>query len=229
MSFLRKLADAGDPKSYASKLRLQRFEFFKSLIAPIPGPLKMIDVGGTQLFWKNMCFTGNAQIEITLLNVSATKVTLPKFKSVTGDAREMKEFRDNEFDIVFSNSVIEHVGSIDQQRLMARECTRIGKRLFLQTPNRFFPIEPHFLLPFMQFAPLWLNIFLMRHFNAGWYARLTDREKAHELLNSVRLLSMSDLQKLFPEATIYREKVFGLTKSFIVCGGWNISQSKTTI
>lgn len=57
----------------------------------------------------------------------------------------MKQFQDNEFDAVFSNSVIEHVGDYEAQRQMANEIMRVGKRYFVQTPNFYFPIEPHIL------------------------------------------------------------------------------------
>lgn len=225
MSLLRNLADVGNPKSYAATLRRRRFELFKTLIGPLPKPLKIIDIGGTQLFWECMGFAEEVEAEITILNVFKTELASPKFKSVVGDARDMKEFSSDEFDVLFSNSVIEHVGNFDQQQLMAKECSRVAKRLFLQTPNRFFPIEPHFLLPFIQFAPMWLKVFLTSHFRVGWYARLKDKEKAYERMKSVRLLCRSDLRKLFPEAIIYNERVFGMTKSFIVCGGWNATET----
>lgn len=219
--FLRRSTDAGNPESYAARFRHRRFELFKSLMYTLPKPLSIIDIGGTQLFWERMGFTGDAETEITILNVSETRVTLPNFKSVIGDARDINEFSDKEFDVVFSNSVIEHVGNFAQQQLMAKECLRIGKRLFLQTPNRFFPIEPHFLLPFIQFVPLWLKVFLTRHFRVGWYAKLPDKKKAYERMSSVRLLTRSELQRLFPEGAINEERVFGLTKSFIVSAGWD--------
>lgn len=225
--FLRTLADANNPNSYAARLRRRRFELFKSLISTLPKPLRIIDVGGTQLFWERMDFVGDAETEITILNVSETKVTLPQIKSTIGDARDMPEFLDKEFDVLFSNSVIEHVGALDQQHRMANECMRIGKRLFLQTPNLFFPIEPHFLLPFMQFAPLWVKVFLTRHFRVGWYAKLPDKKKSVQRMRSVRLLTRSELQRLFPKAVIYRERLFGLTKSFIICAGWDTPSSNS--
>ena len=132
----------------------------------------------------------------------------------------MKQFRDDEFDVAFSNSVIEHVGEFDQQRQMAAEVMRVGKKYFLQTPNRFFPVEPHFLFPLFQFLPLAARVFLVRRFDLGFYAQggVPNEQEAIEIVSSIRLLTQRELEQLFPGGTIYKEKVFGLTKSFIVYG-----------
>jgi len=117
---------------------------------------------------------------------------------------------------VFSNSVIEHVGGYEDQKQMAREVQRIGKRYFLQTPNFYFPFEPHFLFPFFQFFPLWLKVFLLRHFSLGWRDKIPDKGEAIKTANSVRLLKKEELKELFPGAVIHDEKFGGLTISFIV-------------
>ena len=77
--------------------------------------------------------------------------------------------RADEFDIVFSNSVIEHLGDIEGQRRMAKEIRRVGKYYYLQTPNRNFPVEPHFQFPFFQFLPKWLRTAIVRRWSIGWY------------------------------------------------------------
>jgi hypothetical protein len=71
---------------------------------------------------------------------------------VQGDARSL-ELPDQSFDIVFSNSVIEHVGTWEDQHAFARETARVGKRYWIQTPNKHFPIEPHMNFPYFQFLP----------------------------------------------------------------------------
>jgi hypothetical protein len=106
------------------------------------------------------------------------------------------------------------------QQQMAEELQRVGKRYFIQTPNFYFPLEPHFLFPLFQFFPLRLRVFLIHHFDLGWFNRITNKRKAAELVNSIRLLKKGELKKLFPKATIKDEKFLGLTISFIVLGGW---------
>ena len=156
-------------------------------------------------------------IEIVIQNLTEIEVTYPNLKCVVGDARDMKQYNDNEFDIVFSNSVIEHIGDYHEQRLMAEEVKRVGKNFFLQTPNYYFPIEPHFLFPFFQFLPLRIKVWMITHSNIGWYKKVTEKQKAIDIFNSIRLLSKKELIDLFPGSDIYEEKIFGLTKSFMVC------------
>jgi ubiquinone/menaquinone biosynthesis C-methylase UbiE len=216
MKVLRRFADSRRNDSLATKLRRKRFTLFKFFISSLPQPLSILDVGGTQIFWEQMGFTEEVGVEVVLFNLTKIKVKHPNFRSVVGDARAMKKFRDKEFDVIFSNSVIEHLSEYKEQRKMAKEVQRVGKRYFIQTPNYFFPFEAHFLFPFFQFFPLKLKAFLIRHFNLGWQKKTSDKQKATEIANSVKLLTKKDLQNLFPNAKIYKEKFLGLTKSFIV-------------
>jgi SAM-dependent methyltransferase len=167
-----------------------------------------------------MGFADEPDTEIVLINVLKARVSHPNFTSIVGDGRDLRQFQDGQFDVVFSNSVIEHVGQFREQQRMAREIVRVGKVYFVQTPNRYFPIEPHFLLPLFQFFPLRLKVFLITHFNLGWYRKLPDRREAEELARSVRLLTEREVRALFPAAHIRKETVLGVTKSFVAYGGW---------
>ena len=115
-------------------------------------------------------------------------------------------FADREFDVAFSNSVIEHVPPALQGRF-ASEVSRVADRYFVQTPNRYFPIEPHYQLPLFQFLPRRVRMALNRRFSLGWQG------KGH--WEEITLLSARDLRRLFPDAEIRRERVLGLTKSLI--------------
>ena len=223
MKILKRVTDNRQLNSLATVLRRKRFALFKALVTSLPRPLKVLDVGGTQIFWETMGFCGEKGTTVVLLNLREVLVTYQNFYSVVGDARDMRQFEDEEFDVVFSNSVIEHVGDYDDQRRMATEVRRVGKRYFIQTPNRYFPIEPHFLFPFFQFLPLKIRVGLVSHFNLGWYKRVTDREKAFQTVSSIRLLNEKEIMELLPNGAIFREKFLGLTKSFIVYGGWDAS------
>ena len=124
----------------------------------------------------------------------------------------MREFRENQFDVVYSNSVIEHVGDIEDMLKMAREVRRVGRWYFLQTSNLFFPMEPHFLFPLFQFLPISCRVYLVRHFNLGWVGRVPDSEGAERKVRSIHLLSKADLRFLFPDANITTEKLFWIDK-----------------
>ncbi|HZO73295.1 MAG TPA: class I SAM-dependent methyltransferase [Ktedonobacteraceae bacterium] len=202
-----------------TRIRKKRFIFFSALIASLPRPCAILDVGGTQEFWEKMEFLCD-DVEVTLYNLFPIVTTYPGLNSKQGDARDMHEFGERAFDVVFSNSVIEHVGSYEQQRQMADEVRRVGKKYCVQTPNRYFPIEPHVLLPFFQFLPFGLQVFILSHFRSPWGWKITSRQEAVSYLRGIRLLTEKELKSLFPEAKIYKEKFLGMTKSLLVYYGW---------
>jgi hypothetical protein len=103
---------------------------------------------------------------------------------------------------------------------MAEEVRRVGKRYFVQTPNRYFPLEPHFLFPFFQFLPIKVRVWLLQNFKLGWIEKTPDLQKATEIVESIRLLGKREFLSLFPHAHLYEEKVFGMTKSFVAYEGW---------
>ena len=155
MSWLMRRADNTSTESLAHRLRARRFRLFSSLLDSVPRPLRLLDVGGRAQFWEMM--GGIPQgVSLTLLNVGSMP-EVQGFTTIRGDARDMSHFRTDEFDVVFSNSVIEHVGSWNDQVAAAGEMQRVGRRYFVQTPNRWFPVEPHFLFPGFQFLPLSLR------------------------------------------------------------------------
>ncbi|MCI0450327.1 MAG: class I SAM-dependent methyltransferase [Chlorobi bacterium] len=216
MKFLRKFADNTNRNSIVNKWRKKRFKIFKEMLDGIPKPVKILDIGGTENFWIQMDFVNFPDVTITILNSQEINITLPYFKFVKGDAKDMNMFADNEFDIAFSNSVIEHVGNYNDQKKTANEIKRVAKRYFVQTPNYYFPMEPHFLFPFFQFLPLKIKIFLLMNFKMGWYEKCNSYEEVLKLINSIRLLKKRELEIFFPFCRINREKLFGLTKSFII-------------
>lgn len=199
--------------SLTYQLRRKRFQFFLSQVDKLQGPLKILDIGGTPSFWESMGFD-RPDTHITLLNLTAQKVDKPHFSGVKGDAREMKEYEDGFFDIVFSNSVIEHLYTKENQQKMAKECRRVGKNYFIQTPNYWFPIEPHWVFPFFQYLPFSLKVLLTRNFKLGHIPKLP-KDEAIEQVKEVRLLTAGEMKKMFPDGSLYREKFFGLTKSLV--------------
>ena len=209
---------------------------FESLIAatprPLKGPLKVLDIGGLQAFWESMDFVDEESVEIVLVNLEQAETNRTNIEAIIGDARDLTAFADKEFDVVFSNSVIEHLNDFSDQEMVAREIKRLGKHFFVQTPNRYFPFEPHFLFPCFQFLPVVVKIFMIRHFRMGWYHGWRDGkppgiDRAKAIAQEIRLLTKPELGRLFPDASIYREKFFGMTKSFIVYHGWETHEDGT--
>jgi SAM-dependent methyltransferase len=209
------IANNENSASLASKLRLRRNRWFAELVEGIERPMSVLDVGGRDVVWQTIGFAGDPSVHITLANVEPTQTSYTNIRSVTADARDLNQFADGQFDVVYSNSVIEHVGDFEDMRRMANEIQRVGKRYFVQTPYRYFPIEPHFLFPFFQFLPRLARVMLARCFPLGWMGRYSTWDAAERAVDSVNLLSINQFQQLFPGATIRRETLGGMTKSIV--------------
>jgi ubiquinone/menaquinone biosynthesis C-methylase UbiE len=219
MKSLTHLADSTISNSLAVKFRRRRFKLFYELINKLPRPIKILDVGGTLYFWEAVGFVHEDGVEITLFNLFPQEIKHRNFKFVQGDATDLSLFANKSFDVVFSNSVIEHLTTFENQKKMADEIKRVGKRYWVQTPNFYFPIEQHFLCPFYHWLPFRTRIWLIQNFNLGWYKREQDYKVAYELVTSIRLLKYKEIKTLFPEAKIYKERFLGLVKSYIAYSG----------
>ena len=217
MEFLKNVCDRLG--TVCRRKRIKAFEEFyveKVERSDSPDGTKILDVGGTFRYWQQVRFKYFDTATLVLLNL--TKAELPdgfeNVSSVAGDATDLSEYADKEFDLAFSNSVIEHVGGVEAQKKMASEMKRVGKHYYLQTPNRYFFIEPHFLFPLFQFLPLKVKAFLIKRFQLGYMPKAKNDEEAAQIANSVHLLTKKELEELFPDAEIKREKFLFFTKSF---------------
>ena len=135
----------------------RRFGRFREYLHP-SSKERILDVGGSAQTWIGTGLEG----AITLLNLGPAP-TLPQGMSyLEGDACDLSFLEDKSFEIVFSNSVIEHVGDFYRQKQMAEELSRVGRSLWVQTPYRHFPIEVHFLFPLFQYLPKRLRLLIAR-------------------------------------------------------------------
>ena len=181
----------------------------------ITAQTRVLDVGGTPETWDLLAESPR----VTLLNTPRTKGELAgASRWVAGDGRALP-FRDGAFDVVFSNSVIEHVGDAASQRAFAREVARVGRGYWVQTPNRRFPVEQHLLTPLIHWLPKRWQRWIVPRFTV-WSALVrpsADRRAFYlaHYLDEVRLLSARDLAALFPDASLIRERVCGCTKSLV--------------
>jgi len=204
-----------DPNSLAARIRRRRALLFQSLLRGVPRPLKILDVGGSPHVWEVLKFTNDPEITITLLNLYKSETGYSNVQSLVGDGRDLSRFKDQSFDVVYSNSVIEHIGGEEDRRRMADETRRVGKRYFVQTPFRYFPIEPHFIFPMFQFLPFQAQTWLVQRYNLGWYKKVPDRREAEELVKSIHLLSRSEIKELFQDSTVVSERFGGLVKALL--------------
>ena len=215
------IADNTARGSLASRMRRSRFSLFLGLIDQLPPPINILDIGGTASYWKMMDYVDHDGVEIIILNIDIHDTgDAGIFRHVVCNACDLGAFPDNSFDVVYSNSVIEHVGTPNDQFRMAVEVQRVGRRHFIQTPNRYFPIEPHFLLPFFQFLPVAVRAQFARRLDLGWVGRIPDPVAARKFVENTRLLGRRRFSSLFPRSTIVAEKLGPLTKSLISVQGW---------
>lgn len=201
--------DAVNP--YFRRRRMQKFA-----AALRPGPeTTLLDIGGRTQTWV-VELPQQQDFSVAMLNLRYSEKTplAPRFKAIEASALAIP-FADKSFDIAFSNSVIEHVGSWEDQKQFAREVSRVGHKLWIQTPARSFPIEPHYVAPYIQYLPKRLQRRLVRWFTLrGWLERLPQAE-IDEMVNEIRLLTYPEMKELFPDCTILRERTLGLTKSYV--------------
>lgn len=222
---LRGLADGRRPGSAADRFRQRRFIRFRQLVDALPRPVRILDVGGTTVFWERVGYAGHDGIEIVLLNLMEQPAPHANMTSTVGDAADLSAYGDDVFDVVVSNSVIEHLPTLELQGRMAAEVRRVGRRVYLQTPNRFFPLEPHFLFPFFGVLPMRVRAWLLQHMDLGWHPRRPDPDEALADVRSVRLMTGAELRRLFPGARFEDERFLVFTKSFIVLDGWDLAEA----
>jgi hypothetical protein len=221
MGWLKSVANNNDSRSWAHRARLKRFQHFIDLTENLDRPFRILDVGGTPGFWTQMGFSVPPGCEIVLLNLGQTPPgALPGgMRRAEGDGTDLTAFPDAHFTVAFSNSVIEHVGDFAKQKSMADEVQRVSQFHFVQTPNFWFFLEPHFLLPGIHWLPAWLRARVVYWLRPGWYGRsVGDLADARATVDSIRLLTRAELRRLFPRSKLVVERWFGLKKSFIAIG-----------
>lgn len=219
-SGLRGLADGATADSFSNRMRSRRFEFFEQLVAEVPRPLRILDVGGTNGFWEQRGWAGREDVHVTLVNHAPEERRHDNIEPTVGDARDLSSFEDGSFDVAFSNSVIEHLFTAENQYAMAREIRRVGQAYWVQTPNFWFPVEPHFLVPGWHWLPESARIAIIRRRACGWRGPHPDPEEARAAVSEIRLLSRRQLRSMFPGAVVAPEHVGPLVKSWIVVDGF---------
>lgn len=185
-------------------------EKFESIINPSISDT-LLDVGGYPNTW-----TARPQRtkRIDCLNIhdvhwEALDYPNHQINTVIGDGCSL-EYNDNSFDILFSNSVIEHVGDWENQKRFAAEACRVARKIWVQTPAFECPIEPHFLAPFVHWLPVRIRRRVLRRFTLWGWIEKPSKEAIEEAIAFTQLLSKKRFRELFPDCTIITERLFFL-------------------
>ncbi len=187
--------------------RKRRMRAFLQRMGIRPG-MRILDLGGQPEIWRLV----EPRLEITLLNLPGEGKSGDDLHHVLhyteGDACEVVGFQPGDFDLVFSNSVIEHVGPEERQQRFASEVRRLGRAYWVQTPSKWFPFEAHCGMPFWWFYPRGLREWLLRR----WRLKLPAWT---EMVADTRVLSRHRMTELFPDSQILVEYSFGFPKSYV--------------
>lgn len=177
---------------------------------------RIIDIGGTEVYWRIASdHVDDPRIDIDLINLEALPTTRPNFTSIKADACDLRNFGDMSYDVVHSNSLIEHVGNWEAMSRLAQNIRRLAPAYFVQTPYFWFPIEPHFRVPLFHWMPESLRYRMILRRDMGFMSKAASVSDAVRSVQSAALLDLVQFSTLFPDAEIIRERVLGLTKSLM--------------
>jgi len=209
----------------SAKFRARRDVRLRELIVDLARnkkPLRVIDVGGRVAYWRRvgLDFLRQHQVEVRIVNLFESELepvddAADVLSCGVADACNLA-FPDNSFDLYHANSVIEHVGGWGNMKRYAAEARRVARHYYVQTPNFWFPVEPHFWkFPAIHWLPRPLAAWLMLHFPLAHTGKARSMDKAFAMLEGAQLLTRKQMQFLFPDAQVHSERLFGLAKSFI--------------
>ncbi len=200
--------------------RRRRFAMIEPIIRKVyeeKGSCSIIDVGGREEYWAPALDTLAAcKARVTIVNLEQTQ---PRpgalFDFAFGDACNLSNYADGSFDLAHSNSLIEHVGHWGDMKRCAGEIRRVAKRYYVQTPYFWFPLEPHFRMPFFHWLPEQTRARLVMNFKIGYFNRASTLDQAMENVQSACLLDKRQMSSLFSDADVGFERVAGLPKSLV--------------
>lgn len=219
---LNKLIDIS-PSSKGNKFRAKRVQLLLDMIARIVaknGTCSVLDVGGTYTFWTTWGQGLDwAKVKVDCINLDVNHALEGKDNSsiqmMQGDACDLNTIANQSYDLVFSNSVIEHVGLWRRQMAMANEVRRVGKSYFVQTPYFWFPVEPHLRTLFIHWLPQSIAYRMMLRKKRGFWKKSDTVSEATLAVQSAIILDIRQMRELFPDAHLQNEKFMGWTKSLI--------------
>jgi hypothetical protein len=207
----------------SDRSRQRKLDLFNQFMRPTP-QARILDLGGEAAHspqsHKQLLDTYPYRRRVVLVNLHFASVkhaaaVLPEIAPICGDGL-MLPFSDKTFDVCYCNAVVEHLFTWENQQRFAAEIMRVARSWFVTTPNRWFPFEPHLRLPLVTWLPQSWQHRVGYRFG---YNHLAHRYMSGSDRRDIRLLSCRELRKLFPGSLVLRNRVTGLTPTFIAVGG----------
>jgi hypothetical protein len=208
-SLVSKLIDPDRVGSFTHRCRQHRNEEFKRRF-PSLADMRVLDLGGTAVSWRVL---GMQPRSVTLVNLDQAEDGYESWMDFVRADACSGDF--GKYDLVFSNSLMEHVGGHARRQQFARVVQESAPSWWIQTPYRYFPVEPHWIFPGFQFLPFRARLAICRHWNTLHESARKDMAEAAELVASIELISASEMAMYFPTSEIWYERIMGLPKSLV--------------
>lgn len=198
--------------SWGGRSRARRWEW---LVEAFPDfdQMSVIDLGGEPDTWTG---TPVHPKHVHVVNIERLDPDVPDWIQVDyGDACALPEhIATQRYDLVFSNSVLEHVGGHERRMRFAETVHELAPRHWVQTPYRYFPVEPHWIAPGMQYLPVRVRAWLACRWPLA-NVKSTDLRNALDGVLWTELVDRTQMGYYFPDSRIRAERLMGLTKSLI--------------
>jgi hypothetical protein len=203
------------PNSLGAGFRSRRWQTFLDLF-PDVDQMRVLDLGGRVESWRRAPVLPQ---HVTVVNLEDSDSHGEGWATfVHGDATNLPAAARGEYDLVFSNSLVEHVGGHGPRARLAETVEAMAPRHWVQCPYRYFPIEPHWIFPGMQFLPLRARIAVAMHWPLV-NTRPATVAQASGAVMWTELISATEMKLLFPNSRLIFERVLGIRKSMIVVKG----------
>jgi hypothetical protein len=200
------------PGSVGERARARRWDLVLECF-PDLASMDVIDLGGRVSTWLGAPVRPRS-VHVVNLEGQADGAT-GTITTEYGDACALPaHLTGRRYDLVFSNSVLEHVGGHERRARFADSVHALADRHWVQTPYRYFPVEPHWLFPGMQFLPLSARSTIAQRWPLV-HTRPGSREDAVRDALWVELVSVTELRHYFPDSEVLHERLAGLTKSIV--------------
>lgn len=205
---------------FAIKARKRIFDIFMDLYKPGKDD-SIIDIGATpdnsltysNLFEKYYPYKENFTVS-SIEDCSGLVKDLGLREFVKTEPHQKFPFVDKQFKYLFSNAVIEHVGTREQQKQFLKECLRVSENVLLTTPNRYFPVEMHTILPLVHWLPLRYFQWIIRNF--WWGGEFWSKTENLNLLWESEIIRLLDEINPDHKTSVMAIRTLGFKSNLII-------------